>query len=62
MREPRTPWGRHYDEADKADELAGLEVANGNEVRAEFWRRIADQKRVDGERAMVRQLPKGWQR
>lgn len=56
------PWGRHCDDADKADHLARQELANGNQKRAEFWRNIADQKRVDAKRAMEIQLPKGLQR
>jgi hypothetical protein len=54
------PWGKHYDDADKADKLAAMELANGNQKRAEFWRGMADKKRVDGDRALERQVPKGW--
>lgn len=56
------PWGRHCDDADKEDHLSRQELANGNQKRAEFWRGIADQKRVDAKRAMEIQLPKGLQR
>lgn len=56
------PWGKHYDDADKADKLAAMELANGNEKSAQFWRDMADKKRVDGDRALERQVPKGWGR
>ncbi len=56
------PWGKHCDQAAEADKLSRMELANGNERRAEFWRNIADQKRVDAKRAMEIQLPKGLQR
>ena len=54
------PWGKHYDQAAEADKLFRMELANGNEKRAEFWRDMASKKRVDGDRALERQVPKGW--
>lgn len=54
------PWSKHYDDANTADKLSRMALADGNEVRAKFWQQIADQKRVDGDRALERQVPRGW--
>ncbi len=51
---------RYFKDADNADKLARMMLADGDKGRAEFWRDVADKRRVDATRAMERQLPKGW--